>query len=237
MFHETKRWGGYRNNSGRTKRKRGVAHTVREFRSKHDPLLVTLKLGRCLPFLRYRGAEVLIGNRIRAAQRPTFRIVHFSIQADHLHLIVEADSSEDLANGMKGLGGSIAKNLNKLWHRRGKVFPERYHCVVLESLRQVRNALKYVLNNHLKHAAEALSFKAVGARTSTIVRMASWLAHAGPDPFSSGRYFDGWKGRAPEVSAGSDDAPVVMGGWKLQVGWKRQYGAIGVDEVPGMSMR
>jgi hypothetical protein len=74
--------------------------------------------------------------------------------------------------GMRGLGCRLAQGLNKLWGRRGKVFARRFHERVLKSLRQVRNALRYVLNNHHKHGQ-------VGRANR-------------PDPFSTGAYCDGW---------------------------------------------
>ncbi|MBL8901071.1 MAG: transposase, partial [Planctomycetes bacterium] len=55
------------------------------------------------------------------------RIIHYSIQKDHLHLLVEADDRTCVARGMNALLSPLARALNKLWGRRGKVFPERYH--------------------------------------------------------------------------------------------------------------
>ena len=97
------------------------------------------------------------------------------------------------------------------------MFPRRFHDVALRSLRQVRNALRYVLNNHLKHGSPVL-------RDGAAVE---------PDPFSSARYFDGWVDRPAEVEAGRVGALLAAGGWKLRVGWKRHYRLIGVTEVPG----
>ena len=190
---------------------------MRERVSKHDPRLVTLKLAKGLPRLRNLIANRTITDCIRGAQKPAFRIVHYSIQSNHLHLIVEADDRESLADGMKGLACRLARNLNKLWKRRGCVFPERFHDSVLRSLRQVHNALKYVLNNHLKHG--------------------EWLTYAGkelqPDRYSSGRYFDGWLGVSADFTPDLNGAPVVAAGWKIVHGWKRRYRAIALVSVPG----
>jgi REP-associated tyrosine transposase len=216
QFPEQPKWGGRRKNAGRRKRKGSVAHAPRESVSKHDPRLVTLKLVEGLPRLRTSRAGDAITNCIRAAQRSNFRIVHYSIQSDHLHLIVESDDRAALSGGMKGFTCRVARGLNKLWRRRGRVFVRRFHDRVLRSLRQVRNALRYVLNNHLKHMEHASS----GGTSSD------------PDWFSSGRFFDGWKGRAPDRVASAEGAVVAPAGWKIRKGWKRYYAAIALDEVP-----
>ncbi|MFT7670987.1 MAG: REP element-mobilizing transposase RayT, partial [Planctomycetota bacterium] len=110
------------------------------------------------------SAARAIFDALRKAKLAGLRVIHFSIQNDHLHMIVEAPNRELLANSMRGLGCRIAEALNKVWGRTGKVFAERFQ--------QVRNALRYVLNNHLKHKQESECGR--------------------PDSYSSGDYFDGW---------------------------------------------
>jgi putative transposase len=82
-------------------------------------------------------------------------VVHFSVQGNHLHLIVEAEGKEALSRSMKGLAVRIAVGLNQLIGRRGTVF-DRYHAHVLETPREVANAVRYVLQNYRKHARETL---------------------------------------------------------------------------------
>ena len=84
-------------------------------------------------------------------ERFGFRLVEYSVQNDHLHLIAEAEDQRCLSRGMQGLLIRIAKALNRLWERRGQVFRDRYHCRVLRTWWQVRNALRYVLNDALRH--------------------------------------------------------------------------------------
>src|SRR5262249_53671999 len=66
--------------------------------------------------------------RIRATKR------------DHLHLVVELETGRALSRAMQGLGIRLAKRLNGALRRRGRVFGDRYHEVVLDSPRKVRNA-------------------------------------------------------------------------------------------------
>src|SRR5207245_318842 len=83
-----------------------------------------------------------------------FRVTHFSVQGNHVHLMVEAEDKHSLARGMQGLAIRMAKALNRLMERKGKAFSDRYHAHVLRTQREVRNALAYVLGNFARHAAE-----------------------------------------------------------------------------------
>ena len=62
---------------------------------------------------------------LSAASRVDFRVVHFSVQTDHVHLIVEADSSDGLRRGINGLAGRLARALNRIWRRPGAVWSDR----------------------------------------------------------------------------------------------------------------
>ena len=70
-------------------------------------------------------------------ERAGFRLVHYSIQHHHLHLIVEAQGIEALSSGVRGLSIRIARRLNTLWGRRGRVFAERYFARALKTPREV----------------------------------------------------------------------------------------------------
>ena len=79
------------------------------------------------------------------------RLIEFSIQGNHLHLIIEADSNESLSRGMQGLCIRVAKSLNALMRRRGAVFADHYHSRLLGSPTELTNAIAYVLGNHRHH--------------------------------------------------------------------------------------
>ena len=108
----------------------------------------------------------------------------------------------------------IAKKLNAMMGRRGKVFADRFHDRVLTSARQVRNALAYVLCNARKHG------RAPARR--------GWL-----DPFSTAAGFEGWN----DVTARADERIVATTHaartWLLRVGWQRAAGLLDVDHRPG----
>jgi REP element-mobilizing transposase RayT len=142
-----------------------------------------------------------------------FRVVHFTLLGEHLHLIVEADDNRALSEGMQGLTVRLAKGLNRLMGRRGKVFADRFHAHVLETPAEVRNALAYVLLNHRSHMAR------IGAPAPVSL-----------DRFSSAATFDGWEDRH------RPDAPTVTSSpvsWLLRAGWRRR-GLLSPRELPAV---
>ena len=108
-------WGGKRKGAGRKPKfeRAGVAHRRREKVTRHLPVHVTMKLRKGLPSLRRRReSRALFGVFGKVCEGAGFRVTHFSIQGNHLHLIVEADDAVALSRGMQGLAIRIAKGLN-----------------------------------------------------------------------------------------------------------------------------
>jgi putative transposase len=131
-----------------------VSRDKRPELSGRHPVHITLRVRPEIPSLR-----VLNGCVRRAlfagARKAGFRLIHFSIQSNHLHLIVEAKTAVHLSRGMQGLALRISKAVNKAMSGRiGRVFSDRYHEHVLENPRETRAALRYVLENHRKHRDE-----------------------------------------------------------------------------------
>ena len=220
------RWGGARSGAGRRPSEdSGMPHLPRRAFGKSVPSHVTLRLRPDLPSLRdariVREIERSFG---MGCERPGFRLVHYSLQGNHTHLIVEAHDRAALGRGMMAIGSRLARAVNRVARRSGPVLADRYHHRVLATPRQVRNALRYVLLNARRHAATA------GAKLAGVVRI---------DPASSARWFDGWKqeGRAPATREGPVNAlerPAVARPrtWLLAVGWRR-WGLLDPAEVPG----
>jgi REP element-mobilizing transposase RayT len=93
------------------------------------------------------------------AECSDFRLIHFSIQHNHLHLIVEASSRAALSAGMNTLAAAAARAINASLGRTGKVFECRYHATAITAPRQARNALAYVLNNWRRHKEDERSLE------------------------------------------------------------------------------
>ena len=151
--------------------------------------------------------------------RSGFWLVHSSIQSNHIHLIVEAESRADLSNGVRAFSISVAKSLNAKLGRRGPVFADRYHAKAIAKPTQMRNALQYVLTNWLHH------------------RPAHHEIMEEVDPYSSGAEFLGWKelrGTRQFVrDDGCERVPLATPRlWLTREGWRRG-GEISVSSVPG----
>jgi len=170
----TRSWGGARRGAGRKPRgtKALVTHAKREELSADHPVHVTTRLLPGLPSLRRSEEMRVILRAIRAAQeRSGLRVVHYSIQTNHLHLLVESSGRESLSLGIGALLVRIARALNRLWQRTGKLFGDRFYARSLRTPAEVRNALVYVLQNARKHG----------------------IPLTGVDACSSGAWFDGWR--------------------------------------------
>jgi REP element-mobilizing transposase RayT len=216
-------WGGRREGAGRPRLKHrpSVAHRARPFHDASHPVHVTWRVGRRLPNLRQRASAAAIGHAVRAtsndaARARTFRVVHFSIQPDHIHLIVEAGSRQSLARGLQGLGRRIARDVNGVLGRRGRLFADRYHARPLATPREVRNAVVYVLTNFRKH---------FGPRANTD----ETCDQLGLDVCSSARWFDGWREPPPRPATPSPVAGPLT--WLADAGWRR-HGLVCDGERP-----
>src|SRR6266550_4177191 len=149
-----RQWGGARKGAGRKCHSPlpKVRHQPRR-KFRKGTLHVTLRIRREVWNLRtHRCFRALQRAFAGGCERFGFRLVHFSVQGNHIHMIVEAPDAEALARAMKGLEVRMAKALNKVMDRRGSVFADRYHAHLLTSPRQAANAVRYVLENWIVHA-------------------------------------------------------------------------------------
>lgn len=215
--------GGARPGAGRPPKGEfaGQPHKGREaFRSKH-PLHVVMRvlpvagqLRRPLVYSGVRDALTTIG------KHEDCRVVHLSIQHDHIHLLVEADDRQALARGMRAFQISLAKRINRLLgsnmrtRRRGQIFADRYESFVLDTPRAVRAALVYVLNAWRR-------FERVTSPRAL-------------DQYSSALAFDGWKDPITDRDT-SQLIPLVL--WPartslLTTEWRTAGGKIARNEVP-----
>lgn len=136
--------GGARPGAGRKRlRSKGIAHREREGVSSRVPLHINFKYR---VRIRYKVCLRLLKRAIENARGHGLRVRHFSLQHNHVHLIVEADNNLILETGMRSLTVTFAKGL-----KMGKVQLDRYHLHVLKNLRETRNAIMYVLFNKQRH--------------------------------------------------------------------------------------
>jgi REP element-mobilizing transposase RayT len=190
-----------------------VSHATRPKHKTAHPVHVTLRALAVVGNLRDSPVFNALFDALAAASRDACRVAHFSVQRDHLHLIVEAHDREALSRGVQGLAIRCAKAINRALKRTGKVWADRYHARELKTPREVRNALVYVLQNRSKTVAGALNL----------------------DPCATGSWFDGWRGPRPPWSLPPADAePPVRAArtWLLTTGWRRAR-CTSCDETTG----
>ena len=204
--------GGKRQKLGRKPGPRpNVRHRERPEHAARIPLHITMRALAGLPSFRNQRLFGAFEEAFRRTRRPDFHIVEYSIQDNHLHLIVEADSSDALARGMKSFSVRANRLFNAALRRgRGRVWGDRYHRRDLTSPRQVRAALIYCLNNYKKHFNEPKGLLRI-------------------DPCSSARWFSGWS-----VPRSADDGPRPTEKptqFLLKTLWKK-HGLLHPGEVP-----
>jgi REP element-mobilizing transposase RayT len=204
---ELRTWGGKRAGAGRKAGKRPkVPHRARPPHKERHPVHVTLRAASGLPSFRQELVDSLLCRVLQQQQRkdyePDFQVVHFSIQHNHLHLIVEADERA-LRAGVSGLMIAFARRLNALLRRRGSVWGDRYHRHDLATPREVHHTLSYVFNNAKKHGLRVLGQGFV-------------------DPYSSARRFHGWASEVFEYGEPDPWPKVRARTWLLGQGWKKR---------------
>ena len=224
--------GGKRAGAGR-KRAPGVRpsvpHRPRPLHRGAHPVLVTLRARPGLPSLRSERVKAMLRDVLQRQRgrryARSFEVVEFTIQEDHLHLIVEAtgivetgmrDAPEALRAGVSGLVISFAKQLNKLLgRRRGKVWGDRFHSRELASPSEVRNALVYVFRNLARHGTHL-------------------HGDGNVDQLSSAPRFTGWRRRVFTLHDDADSWPAPrLRTWLLRRGWwsRTRLGLLDPNEV------
>lgn len=214
----THRRGGRRPGAGRPKKPgSGVSHLRRPALASRHPVHVTLRALRSIGNLRSRAVRKAIYRGFAAGcERFGFRLVHFSLQKNHLHLVCEAKDERTLGRGMQGLSIRVAKAINRALGRGGRVFSDRYHARALKTPREVQRALGYVLNNARHHG--------------------DW--HSPIDPCSSATLFTGWRAGTVIDTEPLDElcaygVPVAESHtWLLGTGWRR-HGLLDSNLIPG----
>jgi putative transposase len=232
--------GGARKGAGRPPKgsTAGVSHLRRPAHSRHHPLHVTLRVQRGVRSLREQALFRTVRQALAAGKSQFgFSLVEFSVQRDHLHLIVEADDRRALSRGIQGLSIRIARAVNRQLQRTGRLFADRYHARALTTPRAVKFAVRYVLLNARKHARSVYTgvpdggLAGIAAGFIDSRSSAPWF-HAFARP--EGRAFGAREARADwQRESGSADPPIAPArSWLLRTGLRRD-GPFDSEETPG----
>ena len=128
-----------------------MAHVTRPALAARFPVHVTWRMSKGVWNLRSGRCFTRLANAMWSATKPSFRVVHYAVMGNHVHLIVEARDRVALARGMQGLGIRIARRLNRLMERAGRVLDDRYHAHILRTPTETSRARHYLLQNARKH--------------------------------------------------------------------------------------
>jgi REP element-mobilizing transposase RayT len=128
---------------------KGIRYIKRALISRPMPLHLTIKLKKAQ--IQNKVILKALKHAIQRARLAKLRIIHFSLEHDHVHLYVECESNVVLTMGMKALGVSFAKKINKHFKSKGQVYKTRFHLRVLKSASEVKNVINYILKNGIKH--------------------------------------------------------------------------------------
>src|SRR6185436_8007718 len=94
-----------------------IRHRSRGVFGHRLPCHVTMKVRDGLPSLRtVQLVRELERSFATSCERNNFRLVYYSIQGNHVHLIVEADDEAALGRGMKALGSRVARAVNRIFN-------------------------------------------------------------------------------------------------------------------------
>ncbi len=179
---------------------------------------VTLRIVGSVPCLRRPSFMKVIRASFReSCERGDFRLVQYSFQDGHVHLIVEADNQDALGRGMKSIGSRIARAAHRVFKITGQVISGPYHAHILKSPREVFRALRYVLLNARKHG-----FQRRGRRPLEVEL----------DRASSARWFKGFNEELPADRTGPSEVSLART-WLLSTGWWQKHGLIDPAYVPG----
>jgi hypothetical protein len=166
------------------------------------------------PSFRAQSVRGAIEAELYAVKARGVRVVHYSIQDNHLHLMIEGTDRADLGRKMKLLFSRIAMAVNRVARRAGKLFADRHHRHELTTPTEVRRALVYILFNERKHHAH--SNTKLDEASSAI-----WVVDWSPDSAPSAESLARERAKYP---MGPPITPPKT--WLARTGWRRAPGGL-----------
>jgi REP element-mobilizing transposase RayT len=213
-----------------------VPHAAREEHDSRHPVHVSMRRVKLAPSLRSERIFHALLLQLARVKRLGVRVAHYSVQHDHLHLIVEGEDRRDLSAQMRKLFSRIALAVNAIAKRRGSLFRDRHHREELDGPTKMRNALAYVLFNDRKHHAQnggaisdALLTELDDRSSAAWLEEEDWDERARPPPEAVARL----RARYDDIE-GLGSARTAPRTWLAQCGWRvrGRGGAMKLHELP-----
>jgi hypothetical protein len=198
------------------------AHVARPAHDSRHPVHVTMRRVRLGPSFRAELARRAIEAELYAVKARDVRVVHYSIQDNHLHLMVEGANRADLGRQMKLLFSRIAMAVNRIARRTGKLFADRHHRHELKTPTEVRRALVYILFNNRKYQHRSATTIALD-EASSAMWMTDWAPTSTPTAETLARQRANYP-KGPPITKPET--------WLARIGWRRAGGLLRETERP-----
>ena len=130
---------------------KGIRHIQRERFERESSFHITIKVRQEKSDLQNKMILKALHRAIMKARYKSLKVIHYTLEFNHIHLLVEAYNQEQLSNCMQSFGVTLAKMINKVKFKKGRVYKHRYHLRRLSSVMELKNVLKYIFNNGIKH--------------------------------------------------------------------------------------
>jgi REP element-mobilizing transposase RayT len=129
----------------------GIRHRSRMKINKPTSFHLTIKVRENKADIQSKKLLKALHHAIGRARLKNLKVVHYTLEYNHVHLLVETNDHRILHAGMQALGISFSKAINKLKSYKGSVYKHRYHQRRIGSARELKNVLLYIFNNGRKH--------------------------------------------------------------------------------------
>lgn len=130
---------------------RGIRHVKRDRITKLTSMHITIKVRENKADIKSKKILNALHHAIWRARLKRIRVIHYTLEFNHVHLLVEADCHKVMHRGMQAFGISIAKAINKFKMKTGQVYKNRYHLKKITNPVQLKNVLHYIFHNGVHH--------------------------------------------------------------------------------------
>ena len=86
----------------------------------------------------------------RAKKKYKFKLKHYAIMSNHIHLLIEPRHKDDLPKIMQWLLGCFASRFNRLFGLKGHVWWDRYRSNIVKGPRKLQDTFRYISENPVK---------------------------------------------------------------------------------------
>jgi REP element-mobilizing transposase RayT len=133
--------------------------------------------------------DIVLGVLGRAQQKHPIRICEVVVASNHLHMLVDIDSVQQIADYMEYAGSNLAREINRLTGWKGPVFDRRYTMIPVSNEEPAHvEVLKYVLGH--------------GVKEGLVERIVQWPGiHSGQARLSGEPLTGHWFSRKDEYAA------------------------------------